>query len=70
MTERNIAEGKPVTQSSQSGLNRPDLAVDGLLETDVRILSSLNTPQWWQVDLEVSHFVTYVIFYNPKDACK
>jgi len=61
--DNNVALGKKAIQSSQFHSQRPVLAVDGRLDTTMHSAVT-DTPKWWQVDLEVSHFLTHTIVYN------
>ncbi len=69
-TLKNIAEGKPSTQSSTSFQATADRAVDG--NTDglfgnnsvTHTNSGLSTPQWWEVDLGESYTIDQIKVWN------
>ncbi len=54
--ETNLTTGKPVSASDVAAPHTlPEMAVDGIVDRNFHWDSSAGAPQWWQVDLEVSH---------------
>jgi hypothetical protein len=65
---RDVAAGKPVTQSTTRGHFGPELAVDG----DPSNFTSTNSDDagaWLMVDLQAAHDVELVVLHNRDDCC-
>ena len=71
---RNLAYGKPATQSSTGFGGDAGRAVDGNTDGNFGHGSVSHTAvdgpaQWWQVDLESVHSVGQVVLFNRTDCC-
>src|SRR5262249_36767046 len=70
---RNLAAGKPATQSSTELGGDASRAVDGNLDGDWNAGSVTSTAfqaqAWWQVDLGAISDIREVVIYNRTDCC-
>lgn len=70
---KNLAKGKPTSQSSTAHGGASSRAVDGNTNSywggNSCSHTGYNGPQWWQVDLEKESAVKKVIIYNRRDCC-
>ena len=70
---RNVAKGKPASQSSVGARGTAERAVDGNTSHDWGSKSITHTnegqknrPQWWEVDLKANTEVSKIVLYNRK----
>src|SRR5690606_29953145 len=70
---RNLAYGKPATQSSTVLGGDPSRAVDGNTDGNWSSNSVTHTAdglsEWWMVDLEAAVNIGYVVLFNRTDCC-
>ena len=69
---RNLARGKPASQSSRSQWSRPDDpqgAVDGVINGSYAFHTNNEANPWWQVDLGARYRLSEVRLYNRLDCC-
>ena len=70
---QNLSLGKPASQSSNSDIVPPGLAVDGNTDGDYRSNSTthtlFDTQAWWQVDLGATGSIQTIRLWNRTDCC-
>lgn len=73
LAARNLAKGKPATQSSVTAGGAPARAVDGNTNGNYSGNSVSHTDQeaspWWQVDLQAVQPIGDIVIYNRTDCC-
>ncbi len=74
LAQRNVAEGKPVKQSSVFQNGNPSNAVDGNTDGNWRNGSVTHTQKeigpWWEVDLEKIYNISDIVITNREDCCQ
>lgn len=66
----NLARGKPAQESSQFNQDYPAFkGVDGRKDNHAMFHTDIQVNPWWQVDLERSYSISYIMLYNRTDCC-